>query len=79
MRLAALHFNENSARDQACTAEGEKRFDLVFPKYKKGGYIVRKVTVDPTYGKYIVYNMVLNISTAKYLIRINLQTTSMNF
>ena len=31
--------------------QGEERYDVVFPKYKKGGYIVRKVTVDPTYRK----------------------------
>ena len=34
---------------------------MVFPKYKKGGYIVRKVTVEPTYRKtcmclwYLIY------------------------
>ena len=48
IRLAALHFNENSSRDQAQTKAGERRFDLVFPKYKKGGHIVKKVTKDPT-------------------------------
>ena len=47
----ALHFNENSGRAQATTKQGEERYDVVFPKYKKGGYIVRKVTVDPTYRK----------------------------
>ena len=46
-----LHFNENSDRAQATTKQGEDRYDVVFPKYKKGGYIVRKVTVDPTYCK----------------------------
>ena len=25
------------------TKQGEERYDVVFPKYKKGGYIVRKV------------------------------------
>lgn len=51
VQLAMLHFNENSDRAQATTKQGEDRYDVVFPKYKKGGYIVRKVTVDPTYCK----------------------------
>ena len=32
----------------------KSNFDLVFPKYKKGGYIVCKVIVDPIYRKCIV-------------------------
>ena len=51
LQLAALHFNENANRKQAVTKRGEERYDVVFPKYKKGGYIVRKVVQDPTYGK----------------------------
>ena len=50
LKLAALHFNENSNREQALTIKGEERYDIVFPKYKYGGYIVRKVLKDPTYG-----------------------------
>ena len=50
LQLAALHFNENSSRDQAVTKEGKERY-ILFPKFKKGGYIVRKLTVDPTYSK----------------------------
>ena len=38
-------------------SSGEERFDIMFPKYKKGGHIVRKVTVNPTYSKYH-YNFV---------------------
>jgi len=49
--LAALHFNENCQRDQACTAEGQPRFRIVYPKYKKGEYTVRRIPVDCTYGK----------------------------
>ena len=44
IRLAALHFNENSSRDQAQTKAGERRFDLIFPKYKKGGHIHQTFT-----------------------------------
>lgn len=51
LQLAALHFNENSSRDQALTKEGKERYNILFPKFKKGGYIVRKVTVEPTYSK----------------------------
>ena len=50
LELAALHFNENSNRKQALTKEGEEQYDIVFPKYKKGGYIVQKVVEKPTYG-----------------------------
>ena len=54
LQLAALHFNENSNRKQAITKSGKERYDVVFPKYKKGGYVVRKVVVKPTYGMLIV-------------------------
>ncbi|XP_065885779.1 uncharacterized protein [Dysidea avara] len=50
LKLAALHFNENANRPQAVTKEGDECYDIVFPKYKKGGYIVKKVLVKPTYG-----------------------------
>jgi hypothetical protein len=50
LELAALHFNENSNCEQAVTKEGDEQYDVVFPKYKKGGYIVRKVVEKPTYG-----------------------------
>ena len=29
---------------QAVTLQGEERYDILFPKYKKGGHIVRKVS-----------------------------------
>ena len=38
-------------RDQAVTKQGKEQFDIVFPKYKKVGYIVHEVTVDQTYSK----------------------------
>ena len=43
LALAALHFNENSNREQAVTQQGEEYYDILFPKYKKGGYIVRYI------------------------------------
>ena len=51
LQLAALHFNENANREQALTKQGTRRYDLVFPKYKKGGYVVKKVLVNASYGK----------------------------
>ena len=48
MQLAAL---ENAGWEQAVTNQGDEHYDVIFPKYKRGGYIVKKVTVIPTYGK----------------------------
>ena len=48
---AALHFNENASREQARNREGSLEYKIVFPKYKKGGFIVRKITTDCTYGR----------------------------
>lgn len=56
--LATLHFNENSQRTQAVTQDGKARYRVVFPKYEKGEYTVRKISVDSTYGKdsFNIYN-----------------------
>ena len=43
-----IHFNENTNRKQAVTKQGTRRYDVVFPKYKKGGYVVKKVLVNST-------------------------------
>ena len=51
-QIAALHFNEKANREQARTQHGEQRYDIIYPKFKKGGYIVKKVTVNQTYGKF---------------------------
>ena len=51
LQLAALHFNENSRRSQAVTKQGTKRYDKVYPKYKKGGYVVKKILENATYGR----------------------------
>ncbi|XP_063730598.1 uncharacterized protein LOC134858557 [Eleginops maclovinus] len=48
--LAALHFNENANREQRSRHDGEMMFNLRYPKYKKGGYIVRKVLQEPSFG-----------------------------
>ena len=50
--LAALHFNENSSRSQAHRRDdGEKRYKIAFPKFKKGGYTVRPIKVDLTFSE----------------------------
>ena len=73
LKLAALHFNENSNREQAVTKKGEERYDIVFPKYKKGGHIVQKVLTDPTYG-----NRIQKKQHTNHLLHSLLQVTSVN-
>ena len=51
LHLAALHFNENGGREQAKTKDGTDRYAVAYSKYKKGGYITKKVLVDCTYGE----------------------------
>ena len=60
LQLAALHYNENADRRQAVTKEGEQCFNIIFPKYKKGGYVVRKVMEKATFGMCYVYTWYLN-------------------
>ena len=49
--LAALHYNENSRREQATTAAGDKRYVVMFPKHKKGEHTVKPVKEPCTYGE----------------------------
>ena len=49
---AALHFNENAGREQATNRDGDLQYKIVFPKFKKGGFIVRKITTGCTYGRW---------------------------
>jgi len=46
-----MHFNENAGRAQKYTESGQAIFGLYFPKWKKGGYTVRKLVQDPTFGE----------------------------
>ncbi|MED6240178.1 hypothetical protein ATANTOWER_017123 [Ataeniobius toweri] len=48
--LAALYFNENAHQAQSITQDGESVYGIHYPKYKKGGHIVRKVLEETTYG-----------------------------
>ncbi len=49
VHLAALHFNENSNRDQATTKAGDPRYAISYPKFKKGLPTVRIIKVPITY------------------------------
>ncbi|VDI06288.1 Hypothetical predicted protein [Mytilus galloprovincialis] len=46
---AALHFNENSHREQAVTKDGRARYKIVYPKFKKEDYSVKRILVDCSY------------------------------
>ena len=50
--LAALHYNHNNVKTQATTKKGESQYSILFPKYKKGGFIVRKVMQKSSYGEF---------------------------
>ncbi|XP_033101232.1 uncharacterized protein LOC117104488 [Anneissia japonica] len=47
--VAAMHYNENGGRIQATTNDGEKCFGVAFPKFKKGGFVVKPVYVEQTF------------------------------
>ena len=50
--LAAMHYNENAGRHQCQNKKGKPEFTIAFPKYKKGGYIARKILTECT-GDYV--------------------------
>ncbi|XP_022098493.1 uncharacterized protein LOC110983498, partial [Acanthaster planci] len=52
LHLAALHYNENSDRQQATTQEGVKRYRLSKPKYKKGEATVKPIK-EPVKRTYV--------------------------
>lgn len=54
LRLAMLHYNENNGRNHAETYTGEKKYSILFPKYKSGGHIVRKIAEKGTHGVLLV-------------------------
>ncbi|XP_075538751.1 uncharacterized protein LOC142573108 [Dermacentor variabilis] len=49
-RLAVLHFNENAARHQALTRDGEQRWKIKSSKARRGHFTVTTVKEDPSYG-----------------------------
>jgi len=48
--LAAMHYNHNSDKEQAVTRDGKKRWSILYPKYKKGVYIVRRLMKKSSFG-----------------------------
>lgn len=54
LQLAALHYNCNKDRKQAISKYGTERYSIQYPKYKKGGYIVRQIKSKKKYGKYLI-------------------------
>ena len=58
-RLAALHFNENSQRKQAQTADGEARYNLVYSKAQNFECRVRPVPTSHTTSKYVIIHTTL--------------------
>ncbi|KAI8510666.1 hypothetical protein Bbelb_115820 [Branchiostoma belcheri] len=50
VKLAALHFNENADRAHRQTGDGDLMYSVHYPKHKQGGYIVRKVLEQPSFG-----------------------------
>ena len=59
MRIAALHFNENSHKEQAETRDGQRRYSISFPKYKQGHHIVREIATPSTYSKYNTFSLLI--------------------
>ncbi|XP_069110215.1 uncharacterized protein, partial [Argopecten irradians] len=53
--LAAMHFNENSGREQSLTKEGIPKYNIVYPKYKKGEHTIRQMKIDQSF--YYVENL----------------------
>ena len=49
LQLAALHYNENAIRKQAKSKQDKLRYSISFPKFKKGGYTVRKLKEKCSY------------------------------
>ncbi|KAK2552479.1 hypothetical protein P5673_026573 [Acropora cervicornis] len=47
--LASLHFNENVAREDQTSRDGEIYYRVTYPKFKLGEEVVREVSVPPTY------------------------------
>lgn len=49
--IAALHFNENSCRDQAKNRHGEPIFAVSYPKGRHGSGVPKEVKVKQTYSE----------------------------
>lgn len=50
--LAAMHFNENSSRQQSMTKDGNKQYAVSYPKGRGGEGVAKEVKVDQTFSKF---------------------------
>ena len=51
-----MHYNENSSRKQATTADGKLRWAISYPKAFKGEKAVAKPLKEkPTYGETVIF------------------------
>ncbi|KAJ8043740.1 hypothetical protein HOLleu_10972 [Holothuria leucospilota] len=50
--LAAMYYNENAGRDQKAKKDGSMQWKTSFPRSEGGDYVLKKVLVDPTRGKF---------------------------
>ncbi|XP_056455475.1 uncharacterized protein LOC130389635 [Gadus chalcogrammus] len=48
--LAALHYNHNGSREVARTHDGEVQYGVRYPRFRKGGWVVRPVKEKPSYA-----------------------------
>ena len=60
LQLARIPYNSNFEQLQAHTkAEGEQPYSIVFPKYRKGQFIVLELMTSPSFGRFkshLTYN-----------------------
>ena len=49
--LAALHFNENTKRQQAVNREGQNQYSISFLEARKMEAVVREIKVEQTFSK----------------------------
>ncbi|KAK3107901.1 hypothetical protein FSP39_024743 [Pinctada imbricata] len=56
--LAALHFNENSCRQQAVTSDGRPKYAVSYPKAKHGDGIAKQVKVQQTFVHFGPYDRI---------------------
>lgn len=50
LHLAAIHFNENSTRQQAKNQNGDVIYSVSFPKGRQGEGVVKEVKVKQTFS-----------------------------
>lgn len=65
-----MHFNENADRPIATTQDGTERYSVKYPKYKKGGHVVKKIMADPTYSELAASKMRPNWPTPYLRLRL---------